>query len=79
MIILGVSRIFQEIMRTKKKFFNRGQIICRLSHALAQSPSTARKAELDYFPQNVNVRVTSRLVKRLDLSELRNFMKIRPP
>ena len=66
-------------MKTKKKIFNRGQIICRLSHALAQSPFTTRKAELDYFPEKVNVRVTSRLVKQLDLRELGNFMKIRPP
>ena len=55
-------------MRTKTNFFNRGQ-----------SPFTTRKAELDYFPEKVNVRVTSRLFKQLDLRELGNFMKIRPP
>ena len=62
-----------------KFFYNLGQNIYRLSNFLAQLVFTASETELDYCHQKVNVRVASRVAKRLmtyDLSKLGNFWKI---
>ena len=58
---------------------NLGQNICRLFHNLAQFLFTKSETELDHYHQKVNVRVASRVAKRLktwDLRKLGNFKKI---
>ena len=43
---------------------NLAQNICRLFHFLAQFLFTTSKAELDYYHQKINVRVTSQVAER---------------
>ena len=58
---------------------NLGQNICRLFHVLAQFLFTISETELEYYHQNMKVRVASRVAERLKTSNLRklgNFKKI---
>ena len=59
--------------------YNLGQKNCRFFYILAQFLFATSETELDYYPQKVNVRVTSRVAKQLktkDLRKLGNFKKI---
>ena len=60
----GANRVFR---------CNLGQNICRLSHLLAQLPFTTTGTKLDYHHQKVNVRVASRVAKRLKTQDLRKL------
>ena len=58
--------------------YNLGQKNCRFFYILAQFLFATSETELDYYPQKVNVRVTSRVAKRLtswDIRKLGNFKK----
>ena len=48
---------------------NLGQNICKLFHILAHIPFITSKAELYSYHQKVNVRVASRVAKRLILNK----------
>ena len=48
---------------------NLGQNICKLFHILAHIPFITSKTELYLFHQKVNVRVASRVAKRLNLNK----------
>ena len=51
--------------------YNQGQNICRLFNVLVQFPFTTSELKLDYYHQEVNVRVDSRVTKQLRI--LRNL------
>ena len=56
---------------------NHAENICTLFPILAQSIFTKRESELDYYHQKVNVRVTSRVAKRLKTKDLGKLERIR--
>ena len=56
---------------------NQEQNICKFFHALAQFPITKSDSELDYYHEEVNVGVASRVAERLKTLNLRKLVTLK--
>ena len=53
--------------------YNLEQDICRLFHLLAEFALSTSETELDYYHQEVNVRVALRIVEQFKIEDLRKL------
>ena len=70
--------LMMELFKCILAYYNLVQKICRLFHALAQFLFSISERNLDYYHQEVNVRVVSRVAKRFktyNLWKLEYFRK----
>lgn len=69
--------LMMELFKCILAYYNLVQKICRLFHALAQFLFSISERNLDYYHQEVNVRVVSRVAgRRKTLRKLRSFKKV---